>query len=106
VVVESPTLGHAASRGEVGSPSPRLEEIQAALPAAVRPIHALRGARAQAAAPGARGEFGSFGYNRNRTEGTEPEVSRFLVLTGTERFLFFINRTSPGTEEPNRSVRF
>ena len=50
-------------------------------------------------------KFGSIGYNRNRTERTEPEISQFLVLKRTERFLFFRNRTSLRTEEPNRSVR-
>ena len=50
-------------------------------------------------------KFGSFGYNRNRTERTEPEVSRFLALERTERFLFSRNRSSSRTEEPNRLVR-
>ena len=36
---------------------------------------------------------------------TEIEVPQFLVLKRTERFLFFRNRTSLKTEEPNRSVR-
>jgi hypothetical protein len=47
-------------------------------------------------------KFGSFGYNQNRTEGTETEVSRFLILKRTEWFLVFRNQTFSRTEEPNR----
>ena len=38
-------------------------------------------------------------------KGTKAEVPRFLILKRTERFLFFRNRTSLRTKEPNRSVR-
>ena len=50
--------------------------------------------------------FGSFGKYRNRTELPETEVARFLPLKRTDRYLLSRNRSSVGTEEPNRSVRF
>ena len=47
--------------------------------------------------------FGSFGKYRNRTELPETEVVRFLPLKRTDRYLLSRNRSSVGTEEPNRT---
>ena len=49
--------------------------------------------------------FGSFGKYRNRTELPETEVARFLPLKRTDRYLLSRNRSSVGTEEPNRTPK-